>query len=158
LRALDRPVVLLDAHVLPADARSLDDWSRAHGLEAASVRRMNPAFEGGRIVRADRALRVLAPMETSDDAVLASRDVPASKPTAESAPVVLAVSNNTTPAAPRSHTVGRGDSLWSIAKRYGVATSELIARNKLDKRARLQPGMVLKIDAEPVATAAAAGP
>ena len=158
LRALDRPVVLLDAHVLPADARSLDDWSRAHGLEAASVRRMNPAFEGGRIVRADRALRVLAPMEQSDDAMVASRDMPASKPTAESGPVVPAVSNDAAPATPRSHTVGRGDSLWSIARRYGVATSELVARNKLDKGARLKPGMVLKIDAEPTTTAAAAGP
>ncbi|BCT91239.1 lytic transglycosylase [Lysobacter helvus] len=154
LHALDRPVVLLDAQVLPADAHSLDDWSRAHGLEAASVRRMNPAFEGGRIVRADRALRVLAPMERANDTVIAS--VPT--PTAESAPVALPVANAVVAATPRSHTVGRGDSLWSIAKRYGVETRELIARNKLDKGARLKPGMVLKIDAEPTTTAAAAGP
>jgi membrane-bound lytic murein transglycosylase D len=62
LRALDRPVDRLQAQVLPPNATSLDAWSRAQGLDAARVRRMNPAFEGGRIAkRQDTALRVLAP-------------------------------------------------------------------------------------------------
>ena len=39
-----------------------------------------------------------------------------------------------------------------------VSSSELIARNKLDSRARLKPGMVLRIDADDAPAAAAAGP
>jgi membrane-bound lytic murein transglycosylase D len=62
LRALDRPVDALQAYELPSGAKTLDAWSRTRGLDAARVKRMNPAFEGGRIVaRNGRALRVLAP-------------------------------------------------------------------------------------------------
>ena len=53
------------------------------------------------------------------------------------------------PTSTRSHTVSRGESAWSIARRYGISTSELLARNGLDARGRLRPGMVLKIDADP---------
>ena len=156
MRALDRPVVLLDAHVLPATVSSLDAWSRAQGLDPVQVRRMNPAFADGRVVRADRALRVLAakPAGRSAD-VLAMAGPDKGAVTTKSlvaSPVVA------TPPSRRSHTVARGDSLWSIAKRYGVASSELIARNKLDSRARLKPGMVLRIDADDAPAAAAAGP
>ena len=48
---------------------------------------------------------------------------------------------------PRSHIVVRGDSPWSIARRYGVRLDELLERNGLDARAVLRPGMVLAIDA-----------
>ena len=51
------------------------------------------------------------------------------------------------PASARSHTVSRGESAWAIARRYGISTSDLLARNGLDARGRLRPGMVLKIDA-----------
>jgi len=62
LRALDRPVDALQAYELPSGAKTLDAWSRSRGLDATRVKRMNPAFEGGRIAaRKDRALRVLAP-------------------------------------------------------------------------------------------------
>lgn len=47
----------------------------------------------------------------------------------------------------RVHTVARGESAWSIARRYGVRNEELLARNGLDARSVLRPGMVLRIDA-----------
>ena len=58
----------------------------------------------------------------------------------------------------RSHTVAPGESLWTIAKRYGVGTRELIARNKLGKGATIWPGMVLRIDADEATASAAASP
>jgi len=69
LRALDRPIPLLQARALPHGAKTLDAWAREQGLDAARVRRMNPAFEGGRIVASnndDDALRVLAPAATAE--------------------------------------------------------------------------------------------
>ena len=152
LRAIDRPVPLLSAQVLPADARELDRWASSHGHDPILVRRLNPAFPGGRIARADRALRVLAPVAASSaDIVVVAPPAPTDPAAvASDTPQAAVAAANT--ASHRSHTVARGESLWTIAKRYGVATSALIARNKLDARARLRPGMVLAIDDEPAAT------
>jgi len=153
LRAIDRPVPLLSAQVLPADARELDRWASSHGHDPTLVRRLNPAFAGGRIARADRALRVLAPVAASSADTVAVAPPPApTDPAAVASDRPQAVVAEANTPAHRSHTVTRGESLWTIAKRYGVATSALIARNKLDARARLRPGMVLAIDDEPAAT------
>jgi membrane-bound lytic murein transglycosylase D len=147
LQALDRPVPVLGAQVLPAQVRSLDAWARAEGHDPAMLRRLNPVFSAG-IARADLALRVLAP-------VAAAPATGSAEPAAESgAPGVGAFVVETSAgsasmpsASARSHTVSRGESAWSIARRYGISTSELLARNGLDARGRLRPGMVLKIDA-----------
>jgi membrane-bound lytic murein transglycosylase D len=151
LHAIDRPVPLLSAQVLPANARELDRWAASRGHDPGLVRRLNPAFAGGRIARTDRTLRVLAPVDASPtDAVAAvAPPMPTDPATAASTPVQAAVADA---ASHRSHTVARGESLWTIARRYGVATNALIARNKLDARARLRPGMVLAIDDEPATT------
>lgn len=162
LRALDRPVPLLQAQVLPADARELDRWSATQGLDPAAVRRLNPAFAGGRIARGTTALRVLAPLGAGATPVEVAIASPPSSPAVPVvAPVAAPGATQPTAAAAattaepsprqRSHTVARGESLWTIARRYRVATSELIARNKLDAGARLRPGMVLRIDDEPAA-------
>ena len=42
----------------------------------------------------------------------------------------------------------RGESAWSIARRYGVSVKRLLAVNKLDANAVLKPGMVLQFDEE----------
>jgi membrane-bound lytic murein transglycosylase D len=102
-------------------------------------------------------LRVLAPVPM-DDGVRVALDAPA-KATAPATPAPI-VGEVSAPAASqqRSHTVARGESLWTIAHRYGLETRELIARNKLDKGAKIRPGMVLRIDAEDAPATAAAGP
>jgi membrane-bound lytic murein transglycosylase D len=41
---------------------TLDAWAKAEGLDASQLRRMNPAYVGGRIARSERTQRVLAPM------------------------------------------------------------------------------------------------
>src|SRR5690606_27430382 len=62
LQALDRPVAILSPEPLPSGTTSLDAWARQHGLDPKKVRRINPAFTGGRIAaRRDRQLQVLVP-------------------------------------------------------------------------------------------------
>ena len=43
------------------------------------------------------------------------------------------------------HTVRRGDSLWSIAKRYKVRVNDLLRWNNLSKNAVIQPGQSIKV-------------
>lgn len=61
LQSLDREVPVLEAVTLPAKTRSLDAWAKATGRDAATVRRLNPAFAGGMVSRGNRDQRVLAP-------------------------------------------------------------------------------------------------
>ncbi len=49
---------------------------------------------------------------------------------------------------PHTHTVSRGESLWTIARRYKLRVADLLSRNALAPRAILHPGMVLKLDGE----------
>jgi membrane-bound lytic murein transglycosylase D len=150
LRALDRPVPLLSAQDLPTGVRELDGWAARQGHDPELVRRLNPVFGNGRIARSDRALRVLAPVGSAvTETTLASIAAAPGPENALASPEEAAVASETPPASRRSHTVARGESVWAIARRYGVATSELLARNKLDARARLKPGMVLAIDGDP---------
>ncbi len=65
MQSLERQVPVLEAVVLPPDARNLEAWARAQGRDVAAVRRLNPAFADGRIQRAGLAQRVLAPMLVS---------------------------------------------------------------------------------------------
>ena len=59
---LDRPVARLVAMPLPGEARQLDRWARAHGLDPAHLRRLNPAYAGGNVVRrGNDPMQVLAP-------------------------------------------------------------------------------------------------
>ncbi len=50
-----------------------------------------------------------------------------------------------TDAAPARHEVQRGESTWSIARRYHVEVAELIRLNGLDGRGAIKPGMTLKL-------------
>lgn len=153
LRALDRPVPVLGAQTLPGEVGDLDRWSLAQGLDPGVIRRLNPAFIQGRVARAGTTLRVLAPVN--------GRTEQATAPAAASAAIAALpattgrhdaeLPKTIEPAPHRSHTVARGESLWAIARQYRVATSVLIARNKLDAGAQLKPGMVLAIDEAPAA-------
>jgi membrane-bound lytic murein transglycosylase D len=151
LKALDRPVPVLSAELLPADAGSLDRWSRDHGLDAGRVRRLNPAFVDGRIVRGDRAMRVLAPIAPALGAVASTaQEVPAQEVSIETAVPAAPAAGAGATVSQRTHIVSRGESAWKIAHRYQLDLAQLLARNGLDAHSRLRPGMVLKLDADPV--------
>ena len=61
LQSLDRQVPVLEAVELPAEVRDLRAWAQAGGRDPARVRRLNPAFAGGRVPSGTRARRVLVP-------------------------------------------------------------------------------------------------
>ncbi len=69
--------------------------------------------------------------------VLGSRTLPAAAPT------------------PATHTVRSGDTVWAIAKRYGLRSADLLSWNGLGANALIRPGQVLRLTA-PSAPAAPA--
>jgi membrane-bound lytic murein transglycosylase D len=164
LQALDRPVPVLEPALLPAGTTNLEAWAKARDLDPALVRRLNPAFAGGRVARAGRAMRVLVPVAAGASTLVAGDATGAAAATtpanatgatslgtqATTATATVVVPPGPAPApevaAPRSHVVSRGESVWRIARRYDVSVADLLARNGLDARGWLRPGMVLKID------------
>lgn len=165
LHALDRPVKVLAPVTLPAGTTSLDAWARHRGLDPSRLKRLNPVFPDGRIARNRGDARVLAPVHRADNGVPSSSAVADAAPTAaptDDAPVTTladasdAIATHPAPqataesgraaVAPRTHTVERGDSVWRLARRYGIARKDLLERNDLTASSVLQPGMVLKLD------------
>ena len=79
-------------------------------------------------------------------------------PTRPGSPAAVAVTpaKATEDVAPvTTYTVGKGDSLWSIAKKNHLSVSELARANNLGTGASLQPGRKLIIPGKPGAPAAA---
>ncbi|HZV24628.1 MAG TPA: transglycosylase SLT domain-containing protein, partial [Luteimonas sp.] len=152
LQALDRPVPLLQPVTLPSDARDLDRWAASHGRDAAVVERLNPAFTGGHVARSQHPLQVLAPVGDAD--IAAASTTPAVTAAVASPETVQASSPPTTvtatvePRPTRTHTVSRGESVWTIARRYKLQVADLLSRNALAPRAILRPGMVLRLDGD----------
>jgi len=153
LQALDRPVPVLTAAEVPPSIRSLDALASRHGADATRLRRLNPVFADGRLARPGGPVRVLLPAGPAASLLAAHPPTrPGGPPSARSLVVddisdAMADASALVATGPRSHIVVRGDSPWSIARRYGVRLDELLERNGLDARAVLRPGMVLAIDA-----------
>jgi LysM repeat protein len=61
------------------------------------------------------------------------------------------------PAPSATHTVVKGDNLWSIARKYGITIDELAAANQLAKAASLRLGQTLSVPAKAAAPAVATG-
>ncbi len=155
LQALDRPVPVLQAVTLPPGTRDLDSWAASQGRDAELVERLNPAFSNGHVARAQRPLQVLAPASAPEaaDASIAVAPVVATADGTTVQPAVPAkapttVASTTALAPPRTHTVSRGESLWTIARRYKLQVADLLSRNALAPRAILRPGMVLRLDGD----------
>ena len=69
----------------------------------------------------------------------------------------LALTSGDAPKAQaRRHRVKKGESLWLIARRYGVPVADLVARNRLDPEVWLMPGQVLELRTSSKATLSAA--
>jgi LysM repeat protein len=58
-----------------------------------------------------------------------------------------------TKVVPKTHTVGKGETLMSIVRKYGVTYDELVKLNKIDDPRKLQIGQTLKLP-QPKTTAA----
>lgn len=148
MRALDRPVPRLAAVPMPREVKRIDQWAASTGQNAQQLRRLNPVFAEGRITAAGgspaRLLAIAAPTDTMANAAPEhASDAVADAVPAVSVPATAAENAG----GPRRHTVARGESAWTIAKRYGVGVAELMQRNGLAARAVLRPGQSLVIDA-----------
>jgi membrane-bound lytic murein transglycosylase D len=155
LQALDRPVPVLQPVMLPPGTRELDSWAVSHGRDADLIERLNPAFVGGHVARTQRPLRVLAPASAAEIAdastpapiVATVADAPVPPPQAMP-PLQPQPAISATAGPMRTHTVSRGESLWTIARRYKLQVADLLSRNALPPRAILRPGMVLRLDGD----------
>lgn len=138
LASLARPVAHLQATALPADYGSLSAWAAREGRDVNQIAGLNPAVSRLRGGLGGETMWVLAGPRTGTPAVAA--DLRAlgggdAAPASSSAPAE----------PPATHTVVRGETLSAIARRYGLATAQLIRWNALGKRALIKPGMVLKL-------------
>src|SRR5690554_5567490 len=157
LDAIDQPVPVLTSAALPSSVRRLDRWAARNGHDPALVRHFNPALAEGRAGRAGGNVPVMVPARPHD--ALAALQPGAADAAAEQAPVFLADASDLVAdeaangaqeeagSTPRTHTVAPGESVWRIARRYGVGTAQLLKRNGLETGSVLHPGMVLLIDA-----------
>ncbi|WP_425481944.1 transglycosylase SLT domain-containing protein [Lysobacter panacisoli] len=155
LHALDRPVPRLQT--VKVDVKRLDQWATRTGQDAQQLRRLNPVFVDGRITTAGGSpARLLAMAATNDAATTASVAADAPPAAVSTATPIDASSESAAP--PRRHTVARGESAWTIARRYGIAIDDLMQRNGLPVKAVLRPGQRLVIDApgQPTGTIPAA--
>ena len=150
LRTLDRDVPRLAPQALPGDVASLDEWAKRQGHDSAQLRRLNPALAAG-FSRGGKPLRVLAP-SGAGVAIAAGNhiaEIPAlPAPTKSKSFQATALAASTNPQTTGSHTVRRGESAWTIARRYGLPPQQLLDRNGLASTAVLRPGMVLKLDSD----------
>lgn len=139
-RQVGRAVPVLTAQSLPASARSLDAWAASQGHDTSMLRRLNPALASG-LKRGGKPLRVLAPLHAG-----ATTPGVVTLPSLPSAPLVsIRDAARVSPDPSGFHTVRRGESAWTIARRHGVTPEQLLSRNALNAASVLQPGMVLRL-------------
>src|SRR5690606_29909720 len=85
--------------------------------------------------------------------------VPTTTPVVPTVAHDVATRTASTAARPATHTVVKGDTVWGIAKKYGLRTADIISWNGLDASAMIRPGQVLRLaapagEAKPPRTAA----
>ena len=136
LKQMDRPVPRLAVHVLPGDA-TLEAWATRHHQPLALLTRLNPALSG-RFSRGTKPIRLLAPTYANADETAAPASLALATDDARATGSVAT--------GARTHTVQRGDSAWTIARRHGLTPERLLQLNDLKANAVLRPGMVLKLD------------
>lgn len=146
LASYDKPLVSWKTYQ-PKRGERLDSISSKFGISVAQLRDVNDISGKGRLKGSQP---LLVPdknnSETADDKIEVN----------EAAPTVVA----TEEPAPKTsrHKVGKGDSIGSIAKRYGMTPKQLMAMNGLKKNAKLRSGQMLSIAAQPATTRIASKP
>lgn len=141
-QAMSREIPMLSDIELPAGTTSLDSWAARNGIDAQALKRMNPAFAGGRVSWGKQSRRVLAPGKAA--AAIGKRAL-------WPEPVAIAGAGATATAAvesagQRTHRVVKGDSIAKLARRYRIPVALLLSRNGLKPTSVLKPGQTLWID------------
>lgn len=142
---LDRPVPRLVA-TETGNATSLQQWAQTRALNPAMLARLNPALASGALRTGNHAPQLLAPAASSAATVAATARRALTSSVIASGSAAGQLASNGQRARPATHTVKHGDSLWSITRRHGISTAELMRLNGLRPTSTLRPGMVLKLD------------
>ncbi len=112
------------SHYQIAPGDSLIAIARRFGTDVQLIRTVNGI--NGSFIKAGDELMIPKGSEWQDSLQLASRDWPPDQ-------------------RPRQHRVRRGESLWTIARRYDLGVEQLTTWNKLDPKGYLQPGQTLQL-------------
>jgi membrane-bound lytic murein transglycosylase D len=137
--------------LIEADVQSLDEFARQQNQDPKQIRRLNPGFKNGRVVAGVPRL-VLTPTiawqppAQDEAALLASESRHPGQPAPDPADAASSSDpDSATEANPKVHEVRSGESLWTIARRYGLSIDALRRLNKLGARALVHPGQKLKL-------------
>jgi membrane-bound lytic murein transglycosylase D len=124
----------------PKRGERLDSISNKFGISVAQLRDVNDISGKGRL-KGNQPLLVPSrdATETPDEKIQVNDSAPAVVATEESAPQAS------------HHKVGKGDSIYSIAKHYGMTTKQLMALNAL-KNTKLHNGQILSVTSQRKAT------
>jgi len=110
------------------------DIARAFGTTVSALRRINYIERGSRIYVGQK-------MKIPSSATkLAQKSSSSSQQTYASSN-----KSTTTNTADKTYKVRSGDTLWDIARRYGLTTAQLRVLNGLGRSSRIYPGQVLKV-------------
>jgi LysM repeat protein len=92
-------------------------------------------------------VRAGAEAADSEEAEVRPASAPAPKVKKTTPPPVAAAPAKPKPVATgsRTHVVGKGDTVYNVAKRYGLSPNEILRANGISDPSRLQMGQVLKI-------------
>jgi membrane-bound lytic murein transglycosylase D len=154
------PVIHWVPYTMPPDITSLDELARRLSTDADALKTFNRGYRNGRVV-AGAPRTLLVPASTRQHwanasaqtaAIATAAGSTASAPTSD--PPAEANVGAAAPAdeqqdrhgAPRTHTVGRGETLATIAQRYHISVDKLRNWNHLGRRATLKAGMKLKLE------------
>lgn len=138
VRLPDDAFAPLEARDIPPGTTGLPALARQWGVDEATLRRWNPSHRSGRWT-ATMSHRVLVPSDARAPA--ASPTAAAPRAPTESIPPLPV----DTPDRSRHHRVVAGETLWSIARRYGVALEALRTANGLAEGDTLRVGVRLRI-------------
>lgn len=120
---------------------SLDSIAKHYQVDADTLRKNNPAYKHGQIA-SQAPRRILMP------AYLATRDIADSSDEVSLSPEEPASAAGIAPIAETRadrHQVKSGDTLWSVAKKYGLTLVSLKKFNGLGRNAVLRVGQTLKL-------------
>jgi membrane-bound lytic murein transglycosylase D len=148
LEAYDEPLVSWTTYHAKR-GESLDAIAQKHGLTYAQLKSANDSARLDRKGRLRLAGPILVPMKKGVASIVAT-SAPASTPPARVATVSVptakpAAAHHMVAPASRTYVVRGGDTLYSIARRFGTAVDTLLALNQLSADGVLHPGLHLRL-------------
>lgn len=143
LGALQRPIPHLQPLKLPSDFGSLSSWARNEGHDAEQLAGLNPALSQLHGPQGGGSLWVLAPAPEGASPPVSALDLVGAN--GHDADVHAPAFGASEDSGDATHTVARGDTLSSIAHRYGLRTEQLLRWNRLNTRSLIKPGTVLRL-------------